>query len=97
MGEFCRRFNRAFRTVENVTMIALFPADMISFTLCVLPLVPANVANLTGSTIQNDRIVVGKKQYSHIRLLLLLGLVLFLSSWGHRQVFLGQCLPIIKA
>lgn len=79
--------------MENVTIIAAFTAGLISFfSPCVFPLVPAYVANLTGSTIEGGRITVGKKTVFTRSIAFIVGFSLVFVLLGASASLLGEAL-----
>lgn len=77
--------------MENVSMTFAFVAGMLSFlSPCVFPLIPAYIANLTGSRIQDDRIAVSKTLLMTRSLHFILGFSIIFIIMGASASFLGQ-------
>jgi len=77
--------------VENVSVLFAFTAGMLSFlSPCVFPLIPAYVANLTGSTLGNNRIEVSKSLLLARSLSFIMGFSLIFVMMGASASVLGQ-------
>lgn len=76
--------------MQNVTVFVAFTAGMISFfSPCVFPLIPAYVANLTGSAIEGGRIAVGKKTVFTRSISFIIGFSAVFVLLGASASFLG--------
>lgn len=79
--------------MENVTIYVAFLAGLVSFfSPCVFPLVPAYVANLTGSTIEGGRVAVGRKTVLVRSVSFIIGFSLVFVLLGASASFLGGAL-----
>lgn len=79
--------------MENVTIYVAFIAGLVSFfSPCVFPLVPAYVANLTGSTIEGGRVAVGKRTVFTRSIAFIIGFSLIFVLLGASASFLGSAL-----
>ncbi|WP_308216654.1 cytochrome c biogenesis CcdA family protein [Pseudalkalibacillus decolorationis] len=79
-----------YKEMENVTIFIAFTAGLVSFfSPCVFPLIPAYVANLTGSTIEGDRVVVGKKAVFIRSITFIIGFSIIFVLLGASASFLG--------
>jgi Cytochrome c biogenesis protein len=77
--------------VENVSVLFAFTAGMLSFlSPCVFPLIPAYVANLTGSTLGNNKIEVSKRLLLIRSLSFIMGFSLIFVLMGASASALGQ-------
>lgn len=77
--------------MENVSVLFAFTAGMLSFlSPCVFPLIPAYVANLTGSTLGNNRVEVSKRLLLARSLSFIMGLSLIFVLMGASASVLGQ-------
>lgn len=77
--------------VENVSILFAFTAGMLSFlSPCIFPLIPAYVANLTGSTPGNDRIEVSKSLLLARSLSFIMGFSVIFMIMGASASVLGQ-------
>ncbi|MHB8072833.1 cytochrome c biogenesis CcdA family protein [Desulfosporosinus fructosivorans] len=77
--------------MENVSVLFAFTAGMLSFlSPCVFPLIPAYVANLTGSTLGNNRIEVSKSLLLARSLSFIMGFSLIFVLMGASASVLGQ-------
>ena len=78
-------------SVENVSVLFAFTAGMLSFlSPCIFPLIPAYVANLTGSTLGNNRIEVSKSLLLARSLSFIMGFSLIFVMMGASASVLGQ-------
>lgn len=79
--------------MENVTIYVAFMAGLVSFfSPCVFPLVPAYVANLTGSTIEGGRVAVNRKTVFTRSVAFIVGFSLVFVILGASASFLGGLL-----
>lgn len=79
--------------MENVTIYVAFMAGLVSFfSPCVFPLVPAYVANLTGSTIEGGKVAVGRKTVLIRSVAFIIGFSLVFVLLGASASFLGGAL-----
>lgn len=77
--------------MENVSVLFAFTAGMLSFlSPCVFPLIPAYVANLTGSTFGNNRVEVSKRLLLARSLSFIMGFSLIFVLMGASASVLGQ-------
>lgn len=77
--------------MENVSVLFAFTAGMLSFlSPCVFPLIPAYVANLTGSTLGNNRVEVSKRLLLARSLSFIMGFSLIFVLMGASASVLGQ-------
>lgn len=77
--------------MENVSVLFAFTAGMLSFlSPCVFPLIPAYVANLTGSTLGNNRVEVSKRLLLARSLSFIMGFSLIFVMMGASASVLGQ-------
>lgn len=77
--------------MENVSVLFAFTAGMLSFlSPCVFPLIPAYVANLTGSTYGEDRIVVSKRVLLTRSISFIIGFSIIFVLMGASASALGQ-------
>lgn len=77
--------------MENVSVLFAFTAGMLSFlSPCVFPLIPAYVANLTGTTLGNDKIEVSKRLLLVRSLSFIMGFSLIFVMMGTSASALGQ-------
>lgn len=77
--------------MENVSVLFAFTAGMLSFlSPCVFPLIPAYVANLTGSTLGNNKIEVSKRLLLIRSLSFIMGFSLIFVLMGASASALGQ-------
>ena len=83
--------------MENVSIAFAFTAGLLSFlSPCVFPLLPAYMANLTDSTIENNRIVVSKKALIMRSLGFILGFSLIFIAMGATASAVGQILSSFR-
>ncbi len=77
--------------MENVSVLFAFTAGMLSFlSPCVFPLIPAYVANLTGSTFGNNKIEVSKSLLLARSLSFIIGFSLIFVMMGASASVLGR-------
>ncbi|HVJ49335.1 cytochrome c biogenesis CcdA family protein [Desulfitobacterium sp.] len=77
--------------MENVTVLFAFTAGMLSFlSPCVFPLIPAYVANLTGSTFGDNRIEVSKRLLLTRSLSFIIGFSLIFVLMGASASVVGH-------
>jgi len=77
--------------VENVSVLFAFTAGILSFlSPCIFPLIPAYVANLTGSTPGNNRIEVSKRLLLARSLSFIMGFSVIFMIMGASASVLGQ-------
>ncbi|WP_083996035.1 cytochrome c biogenesis CcdA family protein [Desulfosporosinus acididurans] len=77
--------------MENVSVLFAFTAGMLSFlSPCVFPLIPAYVANLTGSTFGNNKIEVSKRLLLARSFSFILGFSIIFVMMGASASALGQ-------
>ncbi len=77
--------------MENVSVLFAFTAGLLSFlSPCVFPLIPAYVANLTGSTLGNNKIEVSKRLLLTRSLSFIMGFSLIFVMMGASASALGQ-------
>ncbi|MGG1660790.1 cytochrome c biogenesis CcdA family protein [Brevibacillus sp. NRS-1366] len=75
----------------NVTVLLAFVAGMLSFlSPCVFPLIPAYVSHLTGSTIQEGRLVVQRRTLLYQSLSFIVGFTLIFIAMGASASLLGR-------
>src|SRR5699024_10724794 len=79
--------------MENVTILVAFTAGLVSFfSPCVFPLVPAYVANLTGSTIEGGRVAIDKRTVLIRSIAFIIGFSLIFVLLGVSASALGTML-----
>lgn len=79
--------------MENVSVVIAFTAGLVSFfSPCVFPLIPAYVANMTGSTIEGGRVAVGKKTIFSRSIAFIVGFSIIFVLLGASASFLGGLL-----
>lgn len=79
--------------MENLTIYVAFMAGLVSFfSPCVFPLVPAYVANLTGSTIEGGRVAVGRRTVLTRSVAFIIGFSVVFVLLGASASFLGGAL-----
>ncbi|UYZ15171.1 cytochrome c biogenesis protein CcdA [Brevibacillus sp. WF146] len=77
--------------MENISIIVAFTAGMLSFfSPCVFPLIPAYVSHLTGSTVQYNKIHVGKGMLIIRSIWFILGFSLVFVAMGASTSMIGQ-------
>ena len=77
--------------MENVSVLFAFTAGILSFlSPCIFPLIPAYVANLTGSTPGNNRIEVSKGLLLARSLSFIMGFSVIFMIMGASASVLGQ-------
>jgi cytochrome c-type biogenesis protein len=77
--------------LENVSVLFAFTAGMLSFlSPCVFPLIPAYVANLTGSPYGENRIVVSKRVLLTRSISFIIGFSIIFMLMGASASALGQ-------
>ncbi len=77
--------------LENISVLFAFTAGMLSFlSPCVFPLIPAYVANLTGSYIKDNKIEVTKSVLMVRSLSFILGFSIIFVAMGASASLLGQ-------
>ncbi|MHB1654323.1 MAG: cytochrome c biogenesis CcdA family protein [Desulfitobacteriaceae bacterium] len=77
--------------MENISILFAFTAGMLSFlSPCVFPLIPAYVANLTGTDIRDNRIDVSKRLLLARSLSFIFGFSLIFVVMGASASVLGQ-------
>jgi cytochrome c-type biogenesis protein len=83
--------------LENVSIAFAFTAGLLSFlSPCVFPLLPAYIANLTDSTIEDNRVVVSKKALIMRSLGFILGFSLIFIAMGATASAVGQILSSFR-
>lgn len=82
---------------ENISLLVAFGAGLISFfSPCVFPLIPAYVANLTGSSLVGNKIIV-KRQTVLIRgIAFIIGFSVIFILFGASASFLGSLVKDFK-
>jgi cytochrome c-type biogenesis protein len=81
----------------NVTIAFAFTAGILSFlSPCVFPLLPAYVANLADSTIENNRIVVSRRILIIKSLGFILGFSIIFVAMGATASAVGQFFSLYK-
>lgn len=77
--------------MENVSVLFAFTAGMLSFlSPCVFPLIPAYVANLTGSTFGDNRIEVSKRLLLTRSISFIIGFSIIFVLMGASASMLGR-------
>lgn len=77
--------------MENISMLFALTAGMLSFfSPCIFPLIPAYVANLTGSHIQSEKVNVSKRILMSRSIYFILGFSLIFMLMGVSASALGQ-------
>ena len=77
--------------MEKISIVFAFTAGLLSFlSPCVFPLIPAYVANLTDSTVENNRIVVSRKVLIVRSLGFIAGFSLVFIAMGATASAVGQ-------
>ncbi|AFM41144.1 cytochrome c biogenesis protein [Desulfosporosinus acidiphilus SJ4] len=77
--------------MENVTIAFAFTSGILSFlSPCVFPLIPAYVTNLTGSSFENNRIVVPKRMLLIRSLSFIIGFSIVFVIMGASASALGK-------
>ncbi|HET7579971.1 MAG TPA: cytochrome c biogenesis protein CcdA [Bacillales bacterium] len=77
--------------MENVTIWIAFTAGMVSFfSPCVFPLLPAYVANLTGSSIEGGRMAASKKVVFTRSVAFIIGFSIIFILLGASASFIGE-------
>ncbi|MBP1930870.1 cytochrome c biogenesis CcdA family protein [Ammoniphilus resinae] len=77
--------------MENITIVFAFTAGILSFfSPCIFPLIPAYVANLTGSHIQSEKVIVSKWLLMSRSLYFILGFSVIFMLMGASASALGQ-------
>lgn len=77
--------------MENISLLFAFTAGMLSFfSPCIFPLIPAYVANLTGSHIESDKVVVSKRILMFRSIYFILGFSVIFMLMGASASTLGQ-------
>ncbi|RXT07931.1 cytochrome c biogenesis CcdA family protein [Ammoniphilus sp. CFH 90114] len=77
--------------MDNISIFFAFTAGMLSFfSPCIFPLIPAYIANLTGSTVQSEKIVVPKRVLMSRSIYFILGFSLVFMLMGASASVLGQ-------
>lgn len=81
----------------NISVAFAFTAGLLSFlSPCVFPLLPAYVANLTDSTLENNRIVVSRKSLLIRSLGFIAGFSLIFIAMGATASAAGQILSLYR-
>lgn len=84
--------------MKNISVVFAFTAGLLSFlSPCVFPLLPAYVANLTDSTIEDNRIVVSRKVLIVRSLGFIAGFSLIFVAMGATASAVGQSLSLYRA
>lgn len=77
--------------MENISMLFALTAGMLSFfSPCIFPLIPAYVANLTGSHIQSEKVIVSKRILMFRSIYFILGFSVIFMLMGASASALGQ-------
>lgn len=77
--------------MENISLFFAFTAGILSFfSPCIFPLIPAYVANLTGSHIQTGKVVVSKRILMFRSIYFILGFSIIFMLMGASASALGQ-------
>lgn len=81
----------------NISIVFAFTAGMLSFlSPCVFPLLPAYVANLTDSTIKDNRVAVSRKVLIARSLGFIAGFSLIFIAMGATASAVGQVLSLYR-
>ncbi|MFC3746158.1 cytochrome c biogenesis CcdA family protein [Paenibacillus sp. GCM10012306] len=77
--------------MNQITIVVAFAAGMLSFlSPCIFPLVPAYVSHLTGSSLQDGKLVVHRGRLFSQSLFFILGFSLIFIAMGASASFIGQ-------
>lgn len=77
--------------MENVSVLFAFTAGIFSFlSPCVFPLIPAYITNLTGSKLENDKLVVSKRLLLVRSFSFILGFSIIFVIMGASASAIGQ-------
>lgn len=77
--------------MDNLTIFVAFAAGMLSFlSPCVFPLIPAYVSHLTGSSIQDGKLVVHRGKLFVQSLSFIVGFSLIFIAMGASASFIGR-------
>lgn len=77
--------------MENISMLFALTAGMLSFfSPCIFPLISAYVANLTGSHIQSEKVIVSKRILMSRSIYFILGFSVIFMLMGASASALGQ-------
>lgn len=77
--------------MDNITISVAFAAGMLSFlSPCVFPLIPAYVSHLTGSSFQDNKLVVNRGKLIYQSLSFILGFSLIFIAMGASASLIGR-------
>ncbi|MCR8844974.1 cytochrome c biogenesis protein CcdA [Paenibacillus sp. SC116] len=77
--------------MDDISILFAIAAGMLSFlSPCIFPLLPAYVANLTGSHVAGDKLMVSKKTLMMRSFLFILGFTLVFMMMGASASMIGQ-------
>ncbi|MFF2908435.1 cytochrome c biogenesis CcdA family protein [Paenibacillus sp. NPDC057934] len=77
--------------MNHITIVVAFAAGMLSFlSPCIFPLIPAYLSHLTGSSLQDGKLVVHRGRLFSQSLFFILGFSLIFIAMGASASFIGQ-------
>ncbi|WP_083204967.1 cytochrome c biogenesis protein CcdA [Bacillus sp. FJAT-27264] len=77
--------------MNHITIVVAFAAGMLSFlSPCIFPLIPAYLSHLTGSSLQDGKLVVHRGRLFTQSLFFILGFSLIFIAMGASASFIGQ-------
>lgn len=77
--------------MDNISIVAALVAGMLSFlSPCVFPLIPAYISHLTGSSVQDGKLVVHRGKLMVLSLFFIVGFSLVFIAMGASASFIGR-------
>lgn len=77
--------------MDNISIVAALAAGVLSFlSPCVFPLIPAYISHLTGSSVQNGKLVVHRGKLMLLSLFFIFGFSLVFVVMGASASFIGR-------